>query len=346
MDLDQDIDTDALQAQIDLSLSYAQNLASSWVKPSKKSPAKNSNEAIEAELKEYMRRPPRLGVGADIPAVSNSSRDAERLKSRLSGKNNKRARDEGDEPESKDVGDDDEDGGRGASSKKKARLDPFAGLGKKKRKEPVVEAPKPKSPSPDPDPEAGSDVEAPARAASEDSKSKKKRKRLQNKNKDGATEQHIAPLDGQVASLPSALVAVVEPAKPSPKPKSPSPEPDPEVDSDVEESQSSKKRKRHKNKGKNRAVEQLTAPLDEEVSSKQSSPVASAAPATVGVIAPKSSVATKLSPDVPLLFLNGPPPEDDSGDEAPGLDPDASKKKRKRKKKKKKHSLAEVPAAE
>ncbi|KAF7288274.1 hypothetical protein HMN09_01407500 [Mycena chlorophos] len=336
MDLDQDIDTDALQAQIDLSLSYAQNLASSWVKPSKKSPAKNSSEAIEAELKEYMRRPPRLGVGADTPAVSNSSRDAERLKSRLSGKNNKRARDEGDEPaESKDVGDDDEDGGRGASSKKKARLDPFAGLRKKKRKEPVVEAPKPKFPSPDPDPEAGSDVEAPAQAASEDSKSKKKRKRLQNKNKDGATEQHIAPLDGQ---------AVVEPAKPSPKPKSPSPEPDPEVDSDVEESQSSKKRKRHKNKGKNRAVEQLTAPLDEEVSSKRSSPVASAAPATVG--APKSSVATKLSPDVPLLFLNGPPPEDDSGDEAPGLDPDASKKKRKRKKKKKKHSLAEVSAAE
>jgi hypothetical protein len=56
--MEEDIDTEALQAQIDLSLSYAQNLVSSWVKPSTK-PTKNSSRALEAELKEYMRRPPR-----------------------------------------------------------------------------------------------------------------------------------------------------------------------------------------------------------------------------------------------------------------------------------------------
>lgn len=56
--MEEDIDNETLQAQIDLSLSFAQNLVASWVKPSNK-PSKNSSRALEAELKEYMRRPPR-----------------------------------------------------------------------------------------------------------------------------------------------------------------------------------------------------------------------------------------------------------------------------------------------
>lgn len=55
---EEEIDNETLQAQIDLSLSFAQNLVSSWVKPALK-PTKNSSRALEAELKEYMRRPPR-----------------------------------------------------------------------------------------------------------------------------------------------------------------------------------------------------------------------------------------------------------------------------------------------
>jgi hypothetical protein len=52
-----EIDTEALQAQIDLSMSFAQNLVSSWVKPSSK--ITNRSRDVEDELKEYMRRPPR-----------------------------------------------------------------------------------------------------------------------------------------------------------------------------------------------------------------------------------------------------------------------------------------------
>jgi len=50
-------DAEALQAQIDLSMSFAQNLVSSWIKPFRKLP--NRDRDVEAELKEYMRRPPR-----------------------------------------------------------------------------------------------------------------------------------------------------------------------------------------------------------------------------------------------------------------------------------------------
>jgi len=58
-DLDEDsVDIEALQAQIDLSMSFAQNLVSSWVKPHKL--AKSSrNKDLERELSDYMRRPPR-----------------------------------------------------------------------------------------------------------------------------------------------------------------------------------------------------------------------------------------------------------------------------------------------
>lgn len=51
-------DTEALQAQIDLSLSFAQDLVSSWVKPSVKLALSRGNDT-EQELEEYMRRPPR-----------------------------------------------------------------------------------------------------------------------------------------------------------------------------------------------------------------------------------------------------------------------------------------------
>ena len=57
--MDEDaIDAEALQAQIDLSMSFAQNLVSSWIQPYKISRGPHKND-LEKELLEYMRRPAR-----------------------------------------------------------------------------------------------------------------------------------------------------------------------------------------------------------------------------------------------------------------------------------------------
>lgn len=53
-----EIDTEALQAQIDLSMSFAQNLISSWVEPHKIS-SSSRRKNLEQELTEYMKMPPR-----------------------------------------------------------------------------------------------------------------------------------------------------------------------------------------------------------------------------------------------------------------------------------------------
>lgn len=52
------IDTEALQAQIDLSMSFAQTLVSSWLKPQKTSTISRKRN-FEAELRDYMHCPPR-----------------------------------------------------------------------------------------------------------------------------------------------------------------------------------------------------------------------------------------------------------------------------------------------
>jgi hypothetical protein len=58
MSEDDDIDLEALQARIDLSMAYVHDMVSSWVNPSLK-PATQSRKDVEKELEEYMRRPPR-----------------------------------------------------------------------------------------------------------------------------------------------------------------------------------------------------------------------------------------------------------------------------------------------
>jgi len=52
-----EIDLESLQAQIDLSMSFAQDLVSTWV--STKSSSTSRNQKLERELQEYIRRPPR-----------------------------------------------------------------------------------------------------------------------------------------------------------------------------------------------------------------------------------------------------------------------------------------------
>ncbi|KAG6915662.1 hypothetical protein DXG01_010532 [Tephrocybe rancida] len=146
MDDEDSIELEALQAQIDMSMAFAQEMVSSWVKPSRKLPGK-SNRDVEAELKEYMRRPPRLGVGAAVPENANASRDTVRLKGQLVGKGNKRLREDELEPKEKEKSDD-EGESRGAAIKKKARVDPF-GDNKKKKKNKAESTPlaPPKSPT-------------------------------------------------------------------------------------------------------------------------------------------------------------------------------------------------------
>ncbi|PPR04064.1 hypothetical protein CVT24_010639 [Panaeolus cyanescens] len=138
MDLenDREIDTEALQAQIDLSMSFAQDMVSSWVKPHKLPKSSRRND-LELELKEYMKKPPRLGVGAAIPSESQSmARETARLKGRLTG--SKRIHD-GESSSAKrksPVDEEDDRESRSSAIQKKQRVDPFAGThGKKKKKQ-------------------------------------------------------------------------------------------------------------------------------------------------------------------------------------------------------------------
>ncbi|KAJ7590884.1 hypothetical protein C8J56DRAFT_759063, partial [Mycena floridula] len=133
---DEDIDAETLQAQIDLSMSFAQNLVSSWMKPSPSTTTSRPRN-IEAELKEYMRRPPRLGVGATVSESSAAtSQEAARLKGRLLGKANKRAREDEHDIGTATVEAEDDGESRASAIRKKPRLDPFDNS--KKGKKPQV----------------------------------------------------------------------------------------------------------------------------------------------------------------------------------------------------------------
>ncbi|KAH7931195.1 hypothetical protein BV22DRAFT_1124142 [Leucogyrophana mollusca] len=132
---DDDIDTETLQAQIDMSMSFAHNLVSSWIKPVHK--AKLSSTTVDAQkmLEEQLRRPPRLGVGAPIPETTIVVREAARLKHQLVGKGKKRAREDEDAAEKLSADSDGDEDSKGGVIKKKTKLDPFAsGVGKKKKK--------------------------------------------------------------------------------------------------------------------------------------------------------------------------------------------------------------------
>ncbi|KAF9453047.1 hypothetical protein P691DRAFT_720537 [Macrolepiota fuliginosa MF-IS2] len=130
LELDEDaIDLQDIQAQINLSMSFAQNLVTSWVKPTHFKQT-NRQRHLENELKEYMRRPTRLGVGAPIPETQGLAREAAKLKARLEG-GKKRQR--GDDVKMRELQSEGEEESRGGAIRKKARIDPFdVGLKKKK----------------------------------------------------------------------------------------------------------------------------------------------------------------------------------------------------------------------
>lgn len=55
------VDLDALQAQIDLSMAFTEELVASWIRPGfgASSKATQNSDAIDKELQDYLRRPPR-----------------------------------------------------------------------------------------------------------------------------------------------------------------------------------------------------------------------------------------------------------------------------------------------
>ncbi|KAF9006555.1 hypothetical protein BDQ17DRAFT_1423424 [Cyathus striatus] len=129
---DDTINAEELQAQIDLSMSYVHNLATSWVKPKPQSSTTRKKD-VEQELKDYMRRPSRLGVGAPVTATQSTSREAARLKGQLAGK--KRARDD----ETSKKAEESEEESKAGAIKKKVKIDPFDIVhGKKKKKKSAV----------------------------------------------------------------------------------------------------------------------------------------------------------------------------------------------------------------
>ncbi|KAG2042245.1 hypothetical protein BDR03DRAFT_944903 [Suillus americanus] len=134
MDLlaDDDIDTETLQAQINMSMSFAEDLVSSWIQPAHK--ANLSKSAVDAQklLDEQLRRPPRLGVGAPIPESSTTARDAARLKHHLIGKGVKRAQEDDITLKTEHHSEDEER--KGGTVRKKTKLDPFALRSKTKAK--------------------------------------------------------------------------------------------------------------------------------------------------------------------------------------------------------------------
>jgi hypothetical protein len=56
---DDDIDTETLQAQINMSMSFAEDLVSSWIKPAHKANLSKSTVDAQKLLDEQLRRPPR-----------------------------------------------------------------------------------------------------------------------------------------------------------------------------------------------------------------------------------------------------------------------------------------------
>ncbi|KAI6047470.1 hypothetical protein EDC04DRAFT_2887251 [Pisolithus marmoratus] len=106
---DDEIDSEALQARMDLTMSFAHNLVTSWMQTTQVAQPHPGISDAERILKEELRRPPRLGVGAPVPASSLRS------------------------PFSRTTSQDEEEE-KGKSVKRAKRNDPFAMPGLKRRK--------------------------------------------------------------------------------------------------------------------------------------------------------------------------------------------------------------------
>ncbi|KAG8746435.1 hypothetical protein FRC10_005146 [Ceratobasidium sp. 414] len=134
LDAEGDIDPETIQSAADMSLSLALNMVQSWM------PAASSSTSIDPsitesrkKLEEYMRRPPRLGVGAPVPSAAQNHtqathHEAQRLKNRLVGSGAARRRAEdaklngSNKPDGDGSSDQDESESRASAVKKNGKL--------------------------------------------------------------------------------------------------------------------------------------------------------------------------------------------------------------------------------
>ncbi|KAF8709037.1 hypothetical protein RHS03_02756, partial [Rhizoctonia solani] len=85
---DTDIDVETIQSTVDMSMSLALSLVQTWMPSSLAAPLNQSVVQSRKRLEEYMRRPPRLGVGTPIPTAQNAQlthHETQKLKNRLVG---------------------------------------------------------------------------------------------------------------------------------------------------------------------------------------------------------------------------------------------------------------------
>lgn len=73
---DDDIDTEALQAKINMSMSFAEDLVSSWIKAEHRANLSKSTVDAQKLLDEQLRRPPRCVVMNSLSASVNSCVDS------------------------------------------------------------------------------------------------------------------------------------------------------------------------------------------------------------------------------------------------------------------------------
>jgi len=130
-----DVDAESLQAQVDMTMSFAHNLVTSWIKPCYLAQLRSNATSI---LEEELRRPPRLGVGASVPSMPPLVHEASKLQRRL-GKKGANNRDVAEShPQDSPKSDDEEHKGRPA--KRKTKVDPFGHEASKKKRKANSEA--------------------------------------------------------------------------------------------------------------------------------------------------------------------------------------------------------------
>ncbi|KAI6163089.1 hypothetical protein EDD17DRAFT_1873224 [Pisolithus thermaeus] len=129
---DDEIDSETLQAQMDLSMSFAHNLVTSWIQTTQLAQPHPGISEAERILKEELQRPPRLGVGAPVPVASFASRDAAKLRHRLAKTADKALTSSEKPPQSDRESDEEEE--KGKPLKRAKRNDPFTMPGLKKRR--------------------------------------------------------------------------------------------------------------------------------------------------------------------------------------------------------------------
>ncbi|KAL1760131.1 hypothetical protein FB107DRAFT_287279 [Schizophyllum commune] len=306
-------------------MSFADSLVSSWLKPAS-GKLQRTHKDYENELKEHMRRPARLGVGASVPQAASLTREQVKLKHALTGK--KRAHDD-DEVDGARGDDDDDMESRGKAVQKRARLDPFSTTKKKKK---------------------GVETQAKAGASTQEQTATSPKKAP---TKEGESEQAAAPS----APAPTKDTAMDEDVQ--------SPSCEGSVGTSNTTPKKKKKKNRGNAEAMSSQVSgsgSIVAINGDPSSQKKgadSAPhkqnrAASPTPATPPspaktkpLLSVSSPAVKKRGPDTdifkqPILNLDGPPPSDESevDDEKPEATTVSSNKKRRRRKKKKKNGAA------